>query len=322
MTLRMRRRIHRLALTVSGVAICALLVLPPAASSPVSDTEGASPPPIAEIDPGPIRETVGPRVSTAFAGRATGPGITTERTSPFADIPLAPEVLQESVIGPDGRTQVQDTTVYPNAAIGHLEIIQGTSLLYCTGWLIDRNTILTAGHCAYDGGTNNPIETAHFIPGRNAGVWPYDAASVIGMYAPYGWRIQGKPTHDWAVMQLNWDIGLETGWFGFYRLTGTNRFAGVRARVQGYPADKYLGTQWQMAGTVHHSTDREVFYPMDTAGGQSGAPVYKLNRPGCYGPCGFAIHAYGASGNPPNNSGTRITRSIFDKIIQIANQND
>ena len=321
MALEMRRRIQRLTLVVGGVALGALLVVPSADGASVSAAEGATPPPIAEIVPGPIPETVGPRMSPAFAGQATGPGITTERTSPFAGMPLAPEVLQESVIGPDGRTQVQDTAVYPNRAVGHLEIIQGTSLLYCTGWLIDRNSILTAGHCAYQGGTNNPIETAHFIPGRSAGVWPYDAASVVSMYAPYGWRIEGKPTHDWAVMQLNWDIGLETGWFGFYTLPGTNRFAGTRARVQGYPVDKYLGTQWQMAGTIHHSTTRQVFYPMDTAGGQSGSPVWKWNPSVCRGPCGFAIHTYSAEGNPPNNGGTRITASIFDKIIQIRAQN-
>lgn len=321
MALGMRHRIHRLILAVGGVALGALLVLSSAGGAPVSATEAATSPPIVEIVPGPISETVGPRVSAAFAGRATGPGITTERVSPFAGMPLAPGVLQESVIGQDGRTQVQNTTAYPNRAVGHLEIIQGTRLLYCTGWLIDRNSILTAGHCAYQGGTNNPVETVHFIPGRNAGVWPYDAASVVAMYAPYEWRIQGKPTHDWAVMQLNWDIGLETGWFGFYTLPGTNRFAGTRGRVQGYPVDQYLGTQWQMAGTVHHSTNREVFYPMDTAGGQSGSPVYKWNPSVCNGPCGFAIHTYSASGSPPNNSGTRITAGVFDKIIQIRAQN-
>lgn len=321
MALEMRRAVNRLIIAATGVALGALLVLPSADSAPVSSAEGATPPTIAEIVPGAIQETVGPRVSTAFAGRATGPGITAERTSPFADMPLAPDVLQESIIGPDGRTQQQDTAAYPHRAIGHLEIIQDNSLAYCTGWLIDRNSILTAGHCAYTGGTDNPIETAHFIPGRNAGVWPYDAASVVEMYAPYEWRFQGKMTHDWAVMQLNWDIGAEVGWFGFYSLPGTNRFAGTRARVQGYPADKYLGTQWQMAGTVHHSSNRQVFYPMDTFGGQSGSPVFKWNRPSCNGPCGFAIHAYGATGNPLNNSGTRITASVFDTIIQIRNQN-
>ena len=110
MALEMRRGINRLLFAVGGVALGALLVLPSAEGASVSAAEGAAPPPIAEIVPGPIQETVGPRVSPASAGRATGPWITTERTSPFADLPLAPDVLRESVIGPDDRTQVQDTT--------------------------------------------------------------------------------------------------------------------------------------------------------------------------------------------------------------------
>lgn len=320
MTLQTRHRMNRVPLAIIGVALGTLLVLPPSDGAAMSAADDVSPSPIAEIDPGPIRETVGPRVSVASAGRATGPVAALDRPSPFAGVPIAPDVMQESIIGPDGRTQVLDTTAYPARAIGHLEIIQDSSLLYCTGWLIDQNSILTAGHCAYEGGTDNSIETAHFIPGRDAGVWPFEAASVVEMYAPSEWRFQGRRAFDWAVMQLNWDIGAEVGWFGFYSLPGTNRFAGTRARVQGYPADKYIGTQWQMAGSIHHSTARQVFYPMDTYGGQSGAPVYKW-RPSCNGPCGFAVHAYGASGNPPNNSGTRITASVFDTIIQIRNQN-
>lgn len=232
-------------------------------------------------------------------------------------------MLAESVIGADGRVQVIDTTLYPHRAIGQLDIVVNGQMLYCTGWLIDRNTVVTAGHCAYyPGGANDPIDSATFVPGRNhngvSTYAPYGVCAVNGLWTPYGWRVLARRAYDWAIMQLDCTVGDTVGWFGMYSLPGTNRFAGTRARIQGYPMDKVPSTQWQMADDIHHSTDRRLFYRIDTAGGQSGSPVFKWNRPSCGGPCSFGIHTYGFyPGQTTYNSGTRITATVFDKIISL-----
>lgn len=323
MALHRRIRIRRLALVAGAVVTAALLGAPPVAGGPsVADEPSGAPPAIVELELGEIPETTGPRMTPGFAGRATGPATSNGPVAPFVDLPIAPEALQESVIGADGRTRETNTTLYPHRAIGQIDIVEDGTRAYCTGWLIDRNSVVTAGHCAYNpGGANDPVDSATFVPGRNgAGVTPYGFCFVNAVFAPYGWRVEGKRSYDWAIMQLDCTVGNTVGWFGMYTLPGTNRLAGTTARVQGYPLDKDPGTQWWMTGSVHHSTDRRLFYPMDTAGGQSGSPVFKWNRPGC-GSCVMGIHTASASGTPLNNSGTRITASVFDKILEIRAQN-
>ncbi len=320
-------RINRLALVLAVIVSVALLGATPAeGNSPPADEPLAAPIEIMELELGEILETTGPRVSPAFPGRAVAPTTPDGAAPPPAlDLPVDPESLAESVIGVDGRVRVADTTVYPHRAIGQLDIVEDGQVSYCTGWLIDKNTVVTAGHCAYNpGGANDPIDSATFIPGRDhngiSSYGPYGFCAVNGLYAPYGWRVQAKRSHDWAVMQLGCTVGDEVGWFGMYSLPGANRFAGTRARVQGYPMDKPPGSQWQMVDAIHHSTNRRLSYTIDTAGGQSGSPVFKLRRPGC-GPCVLGIHTYGLYAGQSYNSGTRITADVFDTIISLRAQN-
>jgi glutamyl endopeptidase len=53
----------------------------------------------------------------------------------------------------------------------------------------------------------------------------------------------------------------------------------------------------------------KVFYDIDTAGGQSGTAVFRVVNDERYA---TAIHAYGG---PVTNSGTRISRSVYDNLL-------
>ena len=232
----------------------------------------------------------------------------------------------ESVIGADGRQQVTNTTVYPARAIGQIEIFQNSGPnpgnFICTGWLIDPNTILTSGHCAFEGGFNDPIFSAQFFPGRNGASDPFGGCNVNAIFAKSGWRLQGQAKHDWAIMQLDCTIGNTVGYLGYFSVPGVNQLDGKTGRVEGYPGDKPFGTHWKMSGTMASRTDANmIYYPIDTAGGQSGSPIMVANRPSCGGPCGMGIHSYGISGNPPLNSGPRITGANFALIQDLANDN-
>jgi glutamyl endopeptidase len=232
-----------------------------------------------------------------------------------------------SVIGTDDRTQVADTTAYPARAIGQIELtFDGFSQYICTGWLIDSNTILSAGHCGYEpsatGGTI--IASAQFYPGRNALVDPNGGCNVVGVYSPDGWKIDGKPSSDWSLMQLDCTIGDTVGWFGYQWLPRADGLTGLKVRIQGYPGDKASGTQWTMSGKIATSTKTMAFYSIDTYGGQSGSPVFKPNMDTC-GVCGLAIHTYGVGlpgAGATRNAGTRISKGRFLLIADLANDND
>ena len=233
-----------------------------------------------------------------------------------------------SVIGTDGRTRVTDTTTYPDRAIGQIELtFDGLSQYICTGWLIDSNTILSAGHCAYEPSVTGDaiIASAQFYPGRNGGLNPYGGCNVTGVYSPDGWRFDGKPSADWSLMQLDCTIGDTVGWFGYGYVAGADGLTDVKVRIEGYPGDKALGTEWKMSGKIATSSKTMAYYKIDTYGGQSGSPVFGPNMDLCGGPCGLAIHTYGVGlpgAGATRNAGTRINKGRFLLIADIADNND
>lgn len=322
-----------------GAATVAMLVTITLVSSMVGPAPAAGAPPVGGPSgpPGivvlPTPTERGPTSTRAQAPMgAERRAVTT--TSPDADASAATPTATphsiigaESVIGADGRTKVPPsaTSAFPLSAIGQIVFVQNGSSYLCTGYLIDANSVLTAGHCSFDAGTDDPIESANFFPGRNrsngVAVNPFGSCGMTAVWAPVQWRLAGKAAHDYSVQQLDCTIGTATGWFGMFALDGTNAFAGRRLRVEGYPGDRNFGSRWRMAGLIQRSSINTLHYPMDTAGGQSGSPLFKWNRPSCGGPCSAGVHAYGAFGSPPTNSGPRLTAGRIGTITAVAASN-
>lgn len=235
----------------------------------------------------------------------------------------------ESVIGADGRVRLRldKTSGYPLSAIGQIEFrFSPTGITYiCTGYLIDANSVLTAGHCSFQGAQS--IHSASFFPGRERStgepVNPFGGCAVVAVWAPDKWKDEAKPAHDFSVQQLDdgCDFSETAGSFGLFTLDGTNAFAGRRLRVEGYPGDKGYGSRWRMVDEVDRNSVNFLHYPMDTFGGQSGSPLFKWNRPECGGPCSAGVHAYGAGGSPPMNSGPLMTQGRIGTVAAVAQAN-
>jgi glutamyl endopeptidase len=286
---------------------------------------------LAEVTPASARGTVHP--GSPGSGDESGATATTGGTEGI------PAGGGETVSLPDGRIRVTDAqaVTYPHRAIGQIEYEQNGHDFICTGWLIDPNTILTAGHCAYDpnGSTGDIIEFARFFPGRyrqsnGVVVNPFGFCDVDIVAAPIEWRMNGSEYADYAIMNFaeSCDIGNDVGFLGFFYVTNNanpNILAGLSVRVEGYPGDKPFGSEWYMGGLIAQSQKKMIFYRHDTYAGQSGSPVFQLNRPGC-GPCSAGIHAYGFphSTGPHRtyNHGPRFTAARFNYILDIAVLND
>jgi glutamyl endopeptidase len=224
----------------------------------------------------------------------------------------------ESVIGTDGRTKVTNTKTFPARAT---VIILFDNFL-CSGWLVNRNTVVTAGHCVADG-DGTPLfdrTTYQIAPGYNESANPAAPYGVCGarrLYTIAGWKNQGRDDFDYAAIKLDCNVGNQTGFYGYSK----NVAKGNRVTTQGYPGDKPFGTQWKMPGRVTVLQARRVFYKIDTFGGQSGSPVWRNINANCTH-CGIAIHAYGIYGSPPfstNNHGTRIINTVFQNITNWKN---
>ncbi len=216
----------------------------------------------------------------------------------------------ESIIGPDSRKRVGKTTDFPARATVLVTFSAGR----CTGWLIGKDTVVTAGHCVHpgDGGSFYPVRSYKIFPGRNGSANPYGSCTARWTASVRGWTVEGKDDFDYGAIKLNCTIGNTTGWYGYFWTRAS--LTGLPTIVSGYPGDKPL-TQWRSDDLVRVTQSRRVFYQNDTVGGVSGAPVY-YNRAGC-GLCSMAVHAYGIYDRPPfstNNHGTRITKAVFDNL--------
>jgi glutamyl endopeptidase len=228
----------------------------------------------------------------------------------------------ESLIGVDSRVQVTATTSFPASAVAHITFRTPGGSSGCTGWMIGADTLATAGHCVHQGGGGSFYDVASYriSPGRNGSSTPFGTCSANTLFTVNGWATGGNERYDYGAIKLNCEVGLRTGWFGYFWQSAS--LTGQTSIINGYPGDKPFGTQWRSTDWIRVTEPRQLFYANDTVGGMSGSAVYR-NRPAgspfCAGICAKAIHAYGRHGatspHDDYNHGTRITEPVFNNLI-------
>ena len=237
------------------------------------------------------------------------------RAKPIRPATAQEGVTAETIIGTDQRRRVTPTTTYPARATALILFTSHLGESLCTGFLIGRDTVATAGHCVARGNGSGFYDrtTYRIYPGRDGGgVRPYGECGASRLFSVGAWVNQGRDDLDYGAIKLDCDIGSTTGWYG---LTVNFPGVGTPTTVQGYPGDKPF-TQWLSRDQVRALDPRRVFYQNDTVGGMSGSPVWINKNSNCTR-CAIAIHAYGTYNGPPfstNNHGTRITQGVFNNL--------
>ncbi len=219
--------------------------------------------------------------------------------------------ILEVVIGEDDRHEITRTTFYPWRAICSLLMTAADGTRWIgTGWLVSPRVLVTAGHCVYmhqHGGWPRSIEV---IPGRSGPERPFGSVVATTFYSVRGWSEHQLRPYDYGAIVLPPDrrLGSDIGWFGV--TVGTDaRLAGTVVNISGYPGDKPAGTQWFHAKAIAQVEERVLTYTIDTAGGQSGAPVWI--RFANNSRLAVGIHT---NGHVTGNSATRICKPVFDNI--------
>lgn len=231
----------------------------------------------------------------------------------------------ESVIGADGRTWLRGrTAAYPNAAIGRIDFRQAGRSYWCTGTLIDADTVLTAGHCVHDGltGASGWSSQVKFTPGAESNQAPFGSCRSQELLTVPGWYEDGSEYQDLGLIQLDCSIGDTVGWFGYRTAPGAQGLANVPVHIRGYPGDKVWSSLWTMRDRVRVSQSLMAFYAADTYGGQSGSPVFNFRQcNGVRGPCVLAVHAYGTHPGGPHaglNHGPRLDEARLALVATLA----
>ena len=259
-------------------------------------------------------EAVAVVAAESFTLQGVVPDLTGLRPVGEASYGPAPTPLQETVHGMDNRIQINATNLYPWRVHASLLITaRDGSRWIGTGWFIGPHTLATAGHVVYIknsgvAGRDGWVQSIQVMPGRNGASLPYGTVTTSNLRTVTGWATNGDPDYDYGAIVLPNDLGNTTGWFGFAAWSDATLTSST-VNISGYPGDKPSGTQWYHWNSVASVGPRKVYYDIDTFGGQSGSAVYRIVNGGRYG---VAVHAYGGAAT---NSGTRITKPVFDNFV-------
>ena len=313
------------------------LALAPQTIEPTKGSLGtATPPPFNSknkllINPkGDVAELIRvPRLATniippyaQIPGAATNNILPRVQISEFATNPISSatpsQAIIESLVGPDDRVRIRDTENDPWRMICSLAITGPRGNFVGTGWFAGPKTIITAAHCLYEvtqmGGWAIEIS---IYPGRDDNDFPYQTRSSK-FEVPQGWiDSQGREAdYDYGVIHLSEPLGEEIGWFSA-TFANDERLKGTRVNISGYPGDlagNYGAYQLFHADNVPNDgvAPNRFYYTIDTAGGQSGAPVW-IELGGDQRQV-VGIHTYGFRGVSGRNSATRITPIVLNDI--------
>jgi glutamyl endopeptidase len=209
----------------------------------------------------------------------------------------------EAVVGVDSRVR-NYTTTYPARAVVLIEFDSGG----CSGFLVSRDTVATAGHCVHSGGPSGSwYSNFRVYPGYNNGA-PYGSCGWTRAGSVSGWTDDGNDEYDYGYIKLDCNVGDTTGYFPLLWKAGYDTLKNFSEAISGYPGDKGLDEQWQSHNKITNCLDRLLYYKNDTAGGMSGSPIW-FDK-GIRGPhaIGIHTHAYGTA----YNYGTRISEPVYN----------
>ncbi len=177
--------------------------------------------------------------------------------------------------GEDGRSAVEDTTIYPYSAHGRLVMMFNGKTSYGSGTLISSRYALTAAHNVYSRRFRKEADSIYFIPALNGRDCPYGIIGVRRHFYPNEFK-EGR-TEDYAILELEEDIGNSVGIINM-KIFEEHEINGIEYSIYGYPGyingvDNNL--QYGMSGlvTVHHQDKTLLKYQIDTDKGQGGSSI-------------------------------------------------
>ncbi|MFX0048486.1 MAG: CARDB domain-containing protein, partial [Candidatus Hermodarchaeota archaeon] len=217
------------------------------------------------------------------------------------------------VFYPDDRQKITNTTSFPWRSICKLYIeTQDSSQYIASGFILDDFHILTCGHCVYVHDAGGWVAEIMVVPGMDGNYRPYGSAYATNLRSYTGWIESEMVEHDWAVVTLDRSIGQLTGWMGRQTAPSSSSIYTGNLNTAGYPGDLDLGENMYFVTNIgDRATEYNHWFWMDTAGGQSGSPIWREDESNQYI---LSIVAYESRGGFDANFGTRLNTDKFDQL--------
>ena len=240
--------------------------------------------------------------------------------------PISPPVSPNAVIGNDSRTRVNPTNVGPYCNTVYLEATFSDGAVgKATGFMLGPSAVLTAGHCVYNDEHGGLATSVLIIPARNGSSEPYGRTTASGLVVNPDYiaavtadDIEEQFNNDWAIVELNDDLGTQTGWLG---LQANGAYINASVYNTGYPkpgtaeaqndSQSYmlLGTGYVM--NIYPDTFRGTW---DASDGNSGGPVFLYDYSRGYTAIGILTGGLGGGPMYDSNNYTLATTITSDML--------
>ena len=172
------------------------------------------------------------------------------------------------IFNPDTRYEITSRPSWPTS-------LNGRTAIGCSGTIINRDAVLTAGHCVHSGGSGGYWRNADFSPSQyrtssNRVVKPYGTWRWRHITTYQSWTRDRNFNHDIAVVRY-FTPATYLGYAGLRRTSSSSPFLDRRIYNAGYPSDKaspntemwesYCGDVFRHSSdpyTVRHTCD--IYY--------------------------------------------------------------
>lgn len=172
---------------------------------------------------------------------------------------------------------------FPYSPVGKIFFTIAGDSFVCSGTVITRRLVMTAGHCVHGGPGEGFFDDFTFIPAFNNGDAPFGTWTATAAFVTSDWAASGEVPHrqDYALLEIE-----DQGGMNIYQVTGKLGFqAGLLAdnhlHLLGYPGNLDDGQEMHQvtSGDYFAFNDGTVVYGSDMGGGSSGGPwVQNFNR--------------------------------------------
>ena len=180
----------------------------------------------------------------------------------------------------DERVQVGTTTNYPWRTICYTNHKHtGGGWKRCSGTIVSRYMVLTAGHCVYDRGTSDFYDEFKIMPGRNGSTFPYTTYTTTRRNTNSAYTTassSNRHNYDYGALFTTSQLPFGTTMPVKFDYSANN---GNIVNMSGYPGTDPSGNttraQWRDADPITSSTSRKMWYDIKSVGGASGSPVWR-----------------------------------------------
>ena len=171
------------------------------------------------------------------------------------------------VIGDDTRTEVTNTQIAPYKSIVRLVMTFGEDKYRGTGFVVNKNVILTAGHNLYDHKLKIMANSVTiFIEGEKE-------KQAKKTQVTESFKLSDDDKNDWGLIKIDYDCDESA----ILPLKNVSELKEKDGLIAGYPAEvknKSTIAMWEASGELKNESDKGVLsYTISTSGGNSGSPV-------------------------------------------------